>query len=1490
MKKDKKNIIGSVLVAGAGIGGMQSALDLAESGFKVYLLDTASGIGGTMAKLDKTFPTNDCAMCVMSPKLVECGRHHNIEIITLADIESIDGEAGNFKVNLVHRPRYIDVEKCTGCGECGEVCPVEIPNEFDAFLGNKRAIHKLYPQAVPRAFTISKGDTPPCGNGCPAKINVQGYAALASQGKYKEALALINETAPLAGILGRICHHPCENECNRAQVDSAIAICELKRFIADKNRIDGDSHIEKIIPTKTEKVAVIGCGPAGLTCAEKLLKMGYPVTVFDESRIPGGMITSCIPDYRIPTPIALYDIERVIKRGIEYRGDVRIGKDKTLKDLEREGYKAVFIAIGLQKPKTLNIEGATATGLHYGIPFLKTVKTGKKINNFGKKVIVIGGGNVAIDCAKTALRMGASEVHLVCLETRDLTCKDRMPAHDWEIEEAEEEGVVIHPYLGPKRILVKNREITGLECIECYSVYEEDGKFNPQFKQENEFTIPGDTVIIAIGQECDGSGFENLFLKSNKKIEFDVLTLGTSVKGVFAGGDVVRGPSSVIQAIADGNRAALSIDRYLRHVDLKEGREEKEPVLAKLPERTIELKSRAHVNKRPPDTRRRDFEEIETGFESEVIAIEEAKRCLNCGVCSQCFECVKVCEAEAIQHTMVEKRTQLTVGSVVLAPGFELYDAHLRGEYGFGLYSNVITHLQLERMLSASGPSMGQVFRPSDHKPPKKIAFILCVGSRDSVHGNAYCSTIGCMSSTKEAVIIKEHDPEVDISIFYLDMRTFGKGFEQYLKNAEGEHGIKFVRSMISKITELQQSKNLKIRYAKDQSIEESEFDMVVLTCALNSSKKARTLAHNVGIDLNEYGFCHTDEFFTTITSRPGIFTAGLFNEPKDIPDTVVEASSAAAEASRLLSPVRGTMVKKREYPPERSVEREPLRIGVFVCRCGRNIGSVVDVPQVVEYAKKMPDVVFADENLYTCSQDSLEKIKKIVEEHKLNRVVVASCTPLTHAPIFRDTIRSAGLNPYLFELVSIREHCAWVHMNDHKMATEKAMQLVAVGVAKVRLLKPIKLNFFEVNRKVLIIGGGPSGMSAAINIAEQGFEVYLIEKKNNLGGNLRNIYSTLQGGDVQELMKNMIQRIFGNRKIHVYTTANIQETSGYLGNFKTKIYLQKEEKFLELEHGAIIVATGAEEYKPTEYLYGEDERIITQLELEGKLANNQLLLRSRRSQDQGAITPNKTIVMIQCVGSRNDEHPYCSRVCCTHAIKNALKIKKLNPDAKIFVLFRDIRTYGFSEKYYHEARKKGVLFIRYDEKHKPSVTKVNGQIHVTLRDPVLNEEIILTPDFLVLNAGIVPRNEELARILKLPLTSDGFFLEAHAKIRPVDFSAGGIFVCGLAHSPRSIRESISQAHAAAIKVIQLLSREKLEAKAEIPEVKDKWCSGCGLCIEVCQYGARELDKERRVSKVLEAICQGCGACAAVCPNGATQQREFESREIFSMIDVVAGD
>ncbi|MCK4821355.1 FAD-dependent oxidoreductase, partial [bacterium] len=672
------------------------------------------------------------------------------------------------------------------------------------------------------------------------------------------------------------------------------------------------------------------------------------------------------------------------------------------------------------------------------------------------------------------------------------------------------------------------------------------------------------------------------------------------------------------------------------------------------------------------------FDEVELGF-SEKDATSEAGRCLNCGGCCECMQCVDVCEPEAIFHDMEDELVTLDVGSVILSPGFDEFNPEIKSEYGYNRFPNVISSIEFERILSASGPFWGHVIRPSDEKEPKKIAWIQCVGSRDPHINKGYCSSVCCMYAVKEAVMAKEHAPNIEPTIFFMDMRAFGKDFDKYIDRAEEENNVRFIRSRISNIDEDPRTHNLIIKFENEKGVLSSEeFDLVVLSVGLSPPDDSVRLADKFGISLNKYNFVKTSTFRPLETNKPGIYVAGAFSGPKDIPETVAQASGVSAMVSGLLSESRGEHVTVKQYPSEMDVRYEPVRVGVFICHCGNNIGGYLDVPSLVEYAKTLPKVAYAEDNLFTCSQDTQIHIKDMIKEHNINRIVVASCTPRTHEPLFQDTIKEAGLNPYLFEMANIRDQCSWVHMKEPEKATKKARDLIRMAVSKAGLLKPLPIVKLDVNHKGLVIGGGLTGLTSALKLAEQGFETFLIEKEKELGGNLRDIHYTLYGEDVQDFLKDLIQKVKNNDKIQIFTSAEIENISGYIGNFKT-IIKDKNTK-MEVDHGTIIVATGARENKPREYLYGKDKRVLTQRELEQRIFNGSF-----------KIDNNQNVIMIQCVGSRDDDHPYCSRVCCSQAVKNALKIKEINEKANVYILYRDMRTYGFKEDYYREASDKGV-------------------------------------------------------------------------------------------------------------------------------------------------------------------------------------------------------
>lgn len=1008
MKKNNsnKNVVGSVLIIGAGISGMQSALDLAEVGYKVYIVEKTPAIGGRMPMLDKTFPTNDCSMCILSPKLVECGRHRNIDILTCSDITGLKGQAGNYTVTVNKRPRYVDPEKCLGCGSCTEACPVKVPNEFNQLLNNRKAIYKLYPQAYPNAYIID---------------------------------------------------------------------------------------------------------------ATKCLKHKNP---------------------------------------------------------------------------------------------------------------------------------------------------------------------------------------------------------------------------------------------------------------------------------------------------------------------------------------------------------------------KACGKCIKACPVGAIDHNMQPETVELNIGAIILCPGYELFDAELRGEYGYGVYDNVVTSLQFERMLSASGPYEGHV-QTANGTEPKKIAFIQCVGSRDVSLCNGYCSSVCCMYATKEAVIAKEHVHGLETTIFNMDIRAFGKDYEKYYNRAKDEYGVRYVKCMISSVKELQQTKELRVRYRNPEGkMTEEDFDMLVLSVGLKPTSDTLELAKILGVELNQYNFCQLKDLTGVETSREGIYVAGVFSGPKDIPETVMQASAAAGDTAAFLASARNTLVSEREFPEEKDVGSEEPRLGVFVCHCGINIAGVVDVPSVVEHVKTLPHVVYATNNLYACSQDSQAAMKELIEEHKLNRIVVASCSPRTHKPLFQETLREAGLNPNLFEMANIRDQCSWVHMHEPEKATQKAKDLVSMAVSKAALLQPVHSVKVSVTNNALVIGGGISGMVAATSLSKQGYKVSLLEKSDQLGGTARRINEGFNGEDIQGYMQSLINTVKNDQLIEVYTGSDIVEVSGYAGNFSTKLA-----SGMEIKHGATIIATGAEEAKPDEYMYGQDQRVLTQLELDEAIA----------AQDP-KVKNAQNIVMIQCVGSREEGRPYCSRICCTKTMKLALKVKELNPDATIFVLYRDIRTYSFNEDYYREARSKGVLFIRYEVDKKPSVELVGGNgnsiLQVSFKDHILGEDINLDTDLLVLAAPITPSesNPKLSQLFKLPLNPDQFFQEAHMKLRPVDFASDGVYMCGLAHGPKNIEESIAQAKAAAGRATSILSHESLESKGVVAVVDPDKCAACLTCVRLCPFKAPRIN-DKHVAEIEAVICQGCGTCAGECPNKAITLQCYSDKQLTAAVD-----
>jgi heterodisulfide reductase subunit A-like polyferredoxin len=1111
----------------------------------------------------------------------------------------------------------------------------------------------------------------------------------------------------------------------------------------------------------------------------------------------------------------------------------------------------------------MGIDGEDSPGVMDCITFLRNVNLGKEVK-VGERVAVIGGGNAAVDTARVSLRLGAKKVTIIYRRTRA-----EMPANPEEVEATLHEGIEIIFLAAPSRISAQDGELKLENVRMKLGEPDASGRCRPEPIKGSEYMTPFDTIIAAIGQRPvipEGLG---VTAGGGNTIPVDSLTLATDETGVFAGGDAVTGPKSAVEAISQGHEAAISIARYLNGDDLRQGREQAREEPAPLPEGKHEERKRVPLKEIPLDRRVSSFDEVVLGY-TEEEALAEAGRCLDCSLCSECLQCVAVCQAKAIDHTMQERSVDIPVGSVILAPGLDPFDATIKGEYGYGRMANVVTSLDFERILSASGPFQGQVVRPSDGEHPKKVAWIQCVGSRDETCGRDYCSSVCCMYATKEAIIAIEHDSNIAATIFYNDIRAFGKGFERYYQSAIKNPGIRYVKSIVSTVKEMPQSQNLVFEYVGEngQKIED-EFDMVVLSVGIGPSASAAKMAENIGIETDRFGFAKTDAFQPNLSSRSGVYVAGAFETPMDIPESVMSASAAACLASQEIAGARNTMVTEKVYPPEIEVDGDEPRVGVFVCRCGANIARVIEVPAVTEYARTLPHVVYAEENLYTCSTDTQNKIIEAIKEHGLNRVVVASCSPRTHEALFQDTIREAGLNRFLFEMANIRDQCSWVHASTVNEANEKAKDLVRMAIARAVTLKPLQKLPQDIKRRALVIGGGLSGMTAALSLAAQGFESVLLEREKELGGNLRRKYHDTGGADPQALLESLVRQVTSEPLITVYQGAGIKDFSGYVGNYQTEITTD-DGSTRQIEHGVVIVATGGVEYQPTEYLYGQSERVLTQLELEAKLASGEETVKQLDS-----------VVMIQCVGSREEDHMYCSRICCTHAVKNAIKLKQERPETEVYILYRDMRTYGLQELQYKEARNSGVIFIRYDEEKKPEVSEEDGHLVVRVFDPVLDANIELKPDLLALSSAVRPQpdTEELASRLKLPLTQDKFYMEAHLKLRPLDFISEGMYLCGLAHSPKSIPESIVQARGAVSRALTVLSQPYLMVGGIVSVVDADKCVACLTCVRSCPFGVPQINEDG-VAHIEVAACQGCGICAAACPRKAITLQHYTDLQV----------
>jgi len=842
----------------------------------------------------------------------------------------------------------------------------------------------------------------------------------------------------------------------------------------------------------------------------------------------------------------------------------------------------------------------------------------------------------------------------------------------------------------------------------------------------------------------------------------------------------------------------------------------------------------------------------------------------------KCGLCKKICPTQAIEFDQKPEIITLDAGAVVVSTGFELALTAQEGEFGYGRYPNVVTSLQYERLLSATGPYGGHLKRPSDGEVPKKVAWIQCVMSRDASRNRPFCSSVCCMHAAKQAVLTRDHEPDTEATIYFMDIRAHGKGFDDYVDRARLTSGVRYKRSMISQVYWNPENDNLLIEtfdHHLNRKVEE-EYDMVVLSSGFKPTDAFTDLAKRLKIVQNPYGFLSTAFDEPVATSRPGIMVCGGVETPKDIPETVIQAGAAAAEAAKLISDARNSEITVKEIPEEEALEPSP-RVGVFVCHCGTNIAGVVDIPQVVKFVKELPHVEFVSDNLFTCSTETQQTLVEQIRKHRLNRIVVAACSPKTHEPLFQDTLRKAGLNPYLFELANIRNQCSWVHGNEPEKATRKSLNLIRASVSRAVNLEPLQEKSYRVTSRGLIIGGGVAGMTVALTMADQGFDVHLVEKDSLLGGFANHLTETLEGDSPRRLIRYLKERIIHHPRISVHLNSQLVSHSGYVGSFRGTI--KNEADSQDIQYGAVVVASGGQPYEPDEYLYGTDERVLTQVELARRMAEEPNWARQLNR-----------IVMIQCVGSRNKEFPFCSRVCCSAAIKNSIRLKEINPKAQVIVLYRDVRTFGFKELYYLKARKKGVMFFRYIPEKSPSVFSDDKGLTVDFTDRSSHQDFRVEPDLVVLSTGIRPNEgaEQITRLLKLAHTNEGLFVEAHVKLRPLEFATPGIFLAGLAHSPRFIKESIIMAKSAGQQAVKILCKEEMATSAAVAEVNPDLCSACLVCVRSCPFGTPFINK-KGVSEIPPSNCRGCGICICECPAKAITLKHNKDDQTNSKIDAL---
>jgi heterodisulfide reductase subunit A-like polyferredoxin len=1460
-------------VVGGGVAGVRCSLDLAEAGHKVCLVEKSTALGGHATRIDKVFPHNKCSVCTITPKLKSAAQNPDIEILTNATLAGLEGDAGAFTARIRRQPLFVDPKVCTNCGDCAEACPVVITDRYNDGLVERKAIGKLYQHAIPNTHTVIKAGHSPCKRACPVHTSAQGYIDLIAAERFAEAYAIAAESNPFPAVCGRICDHDCETACVRGEVDEPIAIASLKRFIADW----AAEQLPLPAPAgvrHNEKIAVIGAGPAGLTAARDLAALGYGVTVFEALPEPGGMLRYGVPEFRLPKEALRSDIERITALGVEVRCDQAAGRDFTVDGLLADGYHAVFIATGRQEERDEPLTGSDLTGVVSALDLLRQITQGG-LPEIGGRVVVAGDDDVALDAARTCLRLGATSVTLAAgREVTDLAATAE------NLSEAVEEGIEIVSGLLPVAVLGTG-SASAVKFQRCVpGGLDEHGRRQALPVAGGFVELACDTAVLPALPSPAGDvvrsseGLE----RERGRILADETTLATGRPGVFAGGDAVSpaGSWSAIEAIAAGRRAARSIHAHLRgeeSLSLSDDvMDEARPSAAAL--EAAEVITRVPMSRIAASERRTDWREVATGY-TEEQAVAEASRCLDCAVCGECRACITACKPGALRHDARDQELTRDIGAVVLAMGFGNGDFSRYERYGYGRYANVISSFGYERMLSPNGPTFSELVRPSDGAHPRRIAFIKPLYPHET---RPYtCTNICDMYSTKEGMLARDHLTESDCDVFSVEKRPIGKGFEDFHKEALAR-GVRYVAAQPSSVREDPATGDLLVHWQDERGERHmSRYDLVVLSLALEPPSAGAELAAALGVDLDENGFCATDDLAPVLTSRPGVFVAGAFSGPKDIPRSMAQASAAAAHAMITARDGDAAAAAPKSKPPqERDVAEEQPRVGVFVCRCDE-MPRVVDVDDTADFVATIPSVAFSAAVDHACRADGLAFVREQIVEQRLNRVVVAGCSPRVKEPVFQGALRQAGLNPFLLEMANIREQVAWAHATREKEATAKAKSLVRMAVARAELLRPLHKTSVPVTQAALVIGGGIAGMTAALTLSEIGHPVHLIERSARLGGHALDPDTSTVAATAAAHAQGLMRRLVDEPAVQVHLEADLIESKGFAGNFISTVETSDGER-TRIDHGATVVATGAREDRPGLYGLGENPGVMTQSDLAALLA-----AKSPR------LDPVRDVTMVLCAGTHNESIPCCSQASCAQAITNAVRLKERGAHT-VTVWHRETWRYGVTEGEgsLRHALESGIVFRSYAAGNEPRVRLPEGVVAAT--PAAATDKAESSSDLLAITTPTVPNdgNERLAATLRVPLAADGFFslsdrdLDPDANLLPVDFIHAGIFLCGAAEYPKTLAETISQAHAAAGRAAAALATPTVTVGGSVSEVDQDKCTACLTCVRVCPVSVPVIDPAVMKATIEPTVCKGCGICVSQCPVKAITLHHYTDTQILA--------